>query len=72
MLLASLADARIKPDSKPIPRNTRSMTVEGVSHEEHTSDRWGRFMHPFKNADEAVQSISYPESKTYSTKLHRK
>ena len=55
-----------------MPRHTRSITVEGLSHSEHTSDKWGRFKHPFKHEHNAVQSIYYPESGTYSTKLHRK
>jgi len=47
------------------------MKVEGKTHSEHTSDEHGHFKHPFLNADPEVQTIHYPESGSFSTKLHR-
>lgn len=48
------------------------MKVDGKTQAEHTTDSYGRFKHPFLHESNDVQSISYPESGTYSTKLHRK
>jgi len=48
------------------------MTIEGKSQADHTTDDYGRFKHPFKHESDNVQSISYLESGTFSTKLHRK
>ena len=72
VFFATIANAAIRSDRTEIPRNTRSVTLDGASHAEHTLDSRGRFKHPFANQTADVQSIYYPESGTFSTKLHRK
>ena len=72
VFFATVANAAIKSDSQEIPRNTKSVTLDGASQAEHTLDSQGRFKHPFANQTADVQSIYYPESGTFSTKLHRK
>ena len=53
-VITGFANAAIRPDTRPIPRNTKSKTVVGMSHAEHTQDRFGRFLHPFRHQDESV------------------
>lgn len=48
------------------------MTIQGMSQEEHTRDSYGRFRHPFVDAPKHLQSIYYEDSRTFSTKLHRR
>ena len=71
-LFSLVANAAIQPDEHPLPRNTKTVTVEGQSQAEHTTDSRGRFKHPFLHQGHDVQSIYYPDSGTYSTRLHRK
>ena len=72
VFLSTIANAAIRSDRSEIPRNTKSLTVDGMSQAEHTLDSLGRFKHPFADQTADVQSIYYPESGTISTKLHRK
>ena len=37
------ANGKIQMDEHPLPRNTRTVRVEGQSQAEHTTDRHGRF-----------------------------
>ena len=54
-LLSALTYAKIRSDSHDIPKITSSMTVEGMSHAEHTVDSYGSFKHPFKHVEKEVQ-----------------
>ena len=47
------------------------MTVDSLTHTEHTTGKFGEFLHPFEQVAPEVQTIYYPESKTFSKKLHR-
>ena len=66
--MAGLADAFLREERRPL--KTKSMTFAG-SHTEHTTDKYGRFKHPFRQEDQSVQTIYYEDSKTFSTKIHR-
>ena len=72
VLFAGAANALLKADTTRVPKRPQSITVEGMSHAEHTVDHRGNFKHPFENQPNNVSTISYPESKSFSTKLHRK
>ena len=54
-------------------RSNRShpVTIEGISQQEHTTDKFGRYMHPFAQAEPNATTIYYKDSKTVSTKLDR-
>lgn len=54
-LITAQSYATIRSDSHAIPKSTTSMTVEGMSHAEHTVDSFGIFMHPFKYVENKVQ-----------------
>ena len=45
------------------------MVVEGMTHEEHTSDAEGNFKHPYDHASPEVATIHYPQSNAFSVKL---
>jgi len=47
------------------------MVVEDLTHSQHTRDENGHFKHPFLNAPSELQTISYLQSGSFSTKLHR-
>lgn len=72
IIFSGAANALLKPDTTKIPKRPKSISVEGMSHAEHTIDHRGNFKHPFENQPGQVTSISYPESKSFSTRLHRK
>ena len=71
-LFSLTANGLLKQDEQPLPRNTRTIRVEGQSQAEHTTDSHGRFKHPFLHQSSDVQSIYYADEGRYSTKLHRK
>ena len=68
-ILSSAAQGLLREESRP--EFTSSMTLEGSTHTEHTTGKYGEFMHPFRQVAPEVQTIYYPESKTISKKLHR-
>ena len=45
------------------------MVIEGMTHEEHTSDAEGKFKHPYDHVSTEVATIHYPQSKAFSVKL---
>ena len=68
-VLALTANALIKEDRLPL--KTSSISVD-KSQYDHTTDIYGGFVHPFRQEAPEVQTIHYPESKTFSKKLHRR
>ena len=69
--LASLAALAVARGYDELSMMTSSLRIEGLTHSEHTSDENGDFKHPFLDAAPEVQTIHYPESGSFSTKLHR-
>ena len=55
---------------KQIMNKTTHMTYEG-SHAEHTTDKFGKFAHPFKQVGRDIDSIYYKKSNTFSMRLNR-
>ena len=49
----------------------RLLVVEGLTHEEHTTDADGNFKHPYLDESPELATIHYPESSTFSVKLNR-
>ena len=60
--------AQIREERRPT--HTSDMTLD-VTQSEHTRNENGGFKHPFAHAAPEVQSIYYPESKTFSKKMTR-
>ena len=54
-----------------LPVHTSSLTLDDLSHSEHTTGEHGNFVHPFHQVAPEVQTIFYPKSNTISKKLHR-
>ena len=66
--LAGSANAIIREDRLPL--KTSTVTLD-QSHQEHTTGRYGQFVHPFRQSDPDVQTIFYKDSKTMSKRLYR-
>ena len=71
MTIASFTALVHAEQQNVLPKLTSSMRVEDLTHSQHTRDALGHFKHPFLNAPSELQTISYPQSGSFSTKLHR-
>ena len=71
-ILSSAVSGLLRAEKRPSFGNPLSQTIiEGIIHSEHTTGKFGEFLHPFHQVAPEVQTIVYPESKTISKKLHR-
>ena len=71
MTIASLTASAHAERQDVLPKLTSTMRVEDLTHSQHTRDANGQFKHPFLNAPPELQTISYTQSGSFSTKLHR-
>ena len=67
-MFASTVEALIREDRLPLKTSEIKLNT---SQAEHTTGRYGQFVHPFRQESPDVQSIYYEDSKTFSKKVHR-
>ena len=71
MTMGSLTTSAFGIQQDELPIFTTTKEVQHLTHSEHTSDEYGNYKHPFLNAPTELQTIYYPKSGSFSTKLHQ-